>query len=126
LSPLILELQMFGWFVYKLMHIPSLEKLKVEWSSKTEKKTDKSGIRFDPAYVKRIIGNLINNAVQAMPNGGKLKINAYREGGAIAITVEELTEILSSLRDIKFSVKNREMENFQNRLPRAYYEYRQI
>jgi hypothetical protein len=30
----------------------------------------------DSAYMKRMLGNLINNAVQAMPNGGTLTINA--------------------------------------------------
>ena len=46
-------------------------------------------VMADSAYVKRIIGNLITNAVQAMPNGGKLLINAYNEAGNAVITVED-------------------------------------
>jgi signal transduction histidine kinase len=43
----------------------------------------------DSAYMKRILGNLISNAVQAMPNGGKLGIHAYREAEDIVVTVED-------------------------------------
>jgi PAS domain S-box-containing protein len=43
----------------------------------------------DSAYMKRIIGNLVANAVQAMPNGGELKICAYREEQDAVITVED-------------------------------------
>ena len=46
-------------------------------------------ITGDSAYLKRIIGNLVTNAVQAMPNGGKLKIHAYKEGEDAVITVED-------------------------------------
>ena len=41
----------------------------------------------DPTLLKRILSNLINNAVQAMPNGGDLKIQARRESGEVVITV---------------------------------------
>ena len=41
----------------------------------------------DHAYVQRILGNLVSNSVQAMPNGGKLTINAQREIDDIVITV---------------------------------------
>ena len=43
----------------------------------------------DPAYLKRILGNLINNAVQAMPNGGKLTINATTKDNNTIITVQD-------------------------------------
>jgi signal transduction histidine kinase len=46
-------------------------------------------VMADSAYVKRIMGNLVTNAVQAMPNGGKLLINAYNEAGNAVITVED-------------------------------------
>jgi signal transduction histidine kinase len=39
--------------------------------------------------VKRIVGNLISNAVQAMPNGGKLTINATNQAGNAVITVAD-------------------------------------
>jgi PAS domain S-box-containing protein len=44
-------------------------------------------VMVDPAYMRRILGNLIFNAVQAMPDGGKLKICAFREDQNVAITV---------------------------------------
>jgi PAS domain S-box-containing protein len=43
----------------------------------------------DSTYMKRILGNLISNAVQAMPNGGKLNIHAYGEEQNVVITVED-------------------------------------
>ena len=43
----------------------------------------------DPAFMKRILGNLVFNAVQAMPDGGELKIRAYREAREAVITVED-------------------------------------
>jgi len=46
-------------------------------------------VMTDSAYVKRILGNLVNNAVQAMPNGGTLKIQVYRERDDLILTVED-------------------------------------
>jgi signal transduction histidine kinase len=43
----------------------------------------------DSAFVQRILSNLVNNAVQAMPNGGKLTVHAYCEGKDNVITVED-------------------------------------
>ena len=37
----------------------------------------------------RILGNLITNAVQAMPNGGKLTINAIAKSNSTVITVRD-------------------------------------
>ena len=50
---------------------------------------DAKKMMADSAYMKRIIGNLVSNAVQAMPNGGKLTLRAYREASDIVITVED-------------------------------------
>jgi signal transduction histidine kinase len=50
---------------------------------------DAKKVMADSAYMKRIMGNLISNAVQAMPDGGKLAIRAYREVGDVVITVED-------------------------------------
>jgi PAS domain S-box-containing protein len=43
----------------------------------------------DPDLLKRILNNLISNAVQAMPKGGKLAVLAYREAGDTVITVQD-------------------------------------
>ncbi len=43
----------------------------------------------DATYLKRIIANLVGNAIQAMPNGGKLTIAAYQNKDRIAITISD-------------------------------------
>ncbi len=43
----------------------------------------------DPTLIKRIIGNLVNNAVQAMPDRGNLEIKACRESDEVVITVQD-------------------------------------
>jgi signal transduction histidine kinase len=45
----------------------------------------------DPDYLKRIISNLVLNAVQAMPNGGTLTVNSIRDkqSGELVLTVED-------------------------------------
>ncbi len=43
----------------------------------------------DPDLLKRILSNLVNNAVQAMPEGGKLALRTYREEDDFVITVQD-------------------------------------
>jgi len=43
----------------------------------------------DSTFMNRIMANLVNNAVQAMPNGGKLSIKAYKEANDIVIDVTD-------------------------------------
>ena len=45
----------------------------------------------DSAYINRIMYNLVTNAVQAMPKGGKLTIRVYKdkETEEAVITVED-------------------------------------
>lgn len=50
---------------------------------------DASRVIADPSLLKRILTNLVNNAVQAMPDGGKLTIRTYRDGCHIVLTVED-------------------------------------
>ena len=50
---------------------------------------DAKRVTADPNLLKRIIGNLVSNAVQAMPDGGKLNINSYQEPGDTIITVQD-------------------------------------
>jgi signal transduction histidine kinase len=44
-------------------------------------------IETDPTLIKRILTNLINNAIQAMPKGGNLELMACIKEGKAVITV---------------------------------------
>jgi signal transduction histidine kinase len=46
-------------------------------------------IKADHSYLQRILINLSNNAIQAMPNGGKLTISATCDNGKATITVQD-------------------------------------
>jgi PAS domain S-box-containing protein len=61
------------------------ENIKVQ--VKVQKKAET--IMADPDILKRSLGNLFTNAVQAMPEGGRLSIQAYREGTDAVITVAD-------------------------------------
>jgi two-component system CheB/CheR fusion protein len=43
----------------------------------------------DESMLQRILSNLVNNAVQAMPNGGKLTLSAQEEAGNTVIEVKD-------------------------------------
>ena len=43
----------------------------------------------DSTFINRIMNNLVNNAVQAMPNGGKLCVHVYREANETVIKVKD-------------------------------------
>ena len=43
----------------------------------------------DSAFINRIMYNLVNNAVQAMPKGGKLNIHVYKEANDVIISVKD-------------------------------------
>ncbi len=43
----------------------------------------------DPALLNRALSNLISNSVQAMPEGGKLYVHAFKDGNDTVITVED-------------------------------------
>ena len=51
--------------------------------------TEVAKIVADAAFIRRILGNLISNAVQAMPQGGKLSITAQKELNDIVIKVKD-------------------------------------
>jgi PAS domain S-box-containing protein len=55
--------------------------IEVDWKARR--------VMADSAFVKRILGNLVNNAVQAMPNGGKLTIQTRRDAEDVILTVED-------------------------------------
>jgi PAS domain S-box-containing protein len=57
----------------------------------------------DESYIQRILINLSNNAIQAMPEGGKLTINAAIKKGKAVITVQDNGEgIPENVRDRLF------------------------
>jgi signal transduction histidine kinase len=43
----------------------------------------------DYSMLKRALSNLVHNAVQAMPKGGKLTISAYKKNGNVFFSVED-------------------------------------
>ncbi len=43
----------------------------------------------DATFINRILYNLVTNAVQAMPNGGELKIHASKEANDVIMTVKD-------------------------------------
>jgi PAS domain S-box-containing protein len=49
-------------------------------------------LKADQSYLQRILTNLANNAIQAMPNGGKLTIAASSKNGKATITVQDTGE----------------------------------
>jgi signal transduction histidine kinase len=59
----------------------------VKVSAKVE--TEARKIVSDSTYISRIMYNLVNNAVQAMPKGGKLIIHAYKEAKDVVISVKD-------------------------------------
>ncbi len=74
---------------------------------------DNAGTVFaDPALLKRILDNLITNALQAMPNGGKLNVAATKQTNNIMISVEDSgvgipDEIKSKLFTPMFTTKSK-------------------
>ncbi|MDD1726081.1 MAG: PAS domain S-box protein, partial [Euryarchaeota archaeon] len=57
----------------------------------------------DPHFLHRVFANLILNAIQAMPGGGKLNVSAFSEDGAIAVCVSDTgTGIQEDFKDKLF------------------------
>ena len=50
---------------------------------------DARRVLVDSTFINRIMYNLVNNAVQAMPEGGQLTIRAYKEGNDTVLTVSD-------------------------------------
>ncbi len=77
----------------KLLFRELLAKNKLPENVKVTVKVDDQArkVLADSAYINRIMYNLVTNAVQAMPNGGKLTIHAFKNQKAdeIVITVAD-------------------------------------
>jgi signal transduction histidine kinase len=46
-------------------------------------------IKADPTFIRRALTNLVNNAIQAMPDGGKLEVAGYTHDGFVSLTVAD-------------------------------------
>jgi signal transduction histidine kinase len=46
-------------------------------------------LKTDPTFLRRIITNLITNAIQAMPNGGKLTIDANGNDKVVVMSIQD-------------------------------------
>jgi len=69
----------------------ALSKVKIPGNIKVMVRLDKTvpRLKIDPAQMRRVYVNLITNAVQAMPEGGKLTITSRRKGDYIEVGVQD-------------------------------------
>jgi signal transduction histidine kinase len=51
--------------------------------------TDARNVVADSTFINRIMYNLVNNAIQAMPKGGQLFIHVYKESNDVVISVKD-------------------------------------
>jgi PAS domain S-box-containing protein len=73
---------------------------------------DARKIGTDSYYINRIMYNLVTNSIQAMPSGGKLTIQAYREENDVVINVKDTgvgipKEIQSKMFTAMFTTKSK-------------------
>jgi signal transduction histidine kinase len=68
---------------FSKIHIPP----NIRVSSRIEK--DAKTVVADPDILKRILANLLMNAVQAMPDGGKLTVHTYKAADGVAVDVKD-------------------------------------
>jgi len=68
--------------VFQTINIPKKIAVKINIQNVSE-------IRTDSTFIKRVLTNLTNNALQSMPNGGTLTLAAYKKETATVITVSD-------------------------------------
>ncbi len=85
LKPSIQEINLFELIEGTLLTINIPNRIEVTTDVKPKAKT----LKTDVAYLRRILTNLMTNAVQAMPNEGKLTINVLKKKYKTVITVQD-------------------------------------
>ncbi len=80
--------------IFQTMKVPSNVTLKIDVQ-------DASKIQTDPTLIRRALTNLVNNAIQAMPDGGILQIKAAKTGRRVII------EVADTGKGIPEEIKNR-------------------
>jgi len=68
--------------VFNAIALPDTIRLKVAADDNLELKTD-------PTFVRRAVTNLVNNAIQAMPDGGELGLAAHKQDECVVICVSD-------------------------------------
>jgi signal transduction histidine kinase len=73
---------------------------------------EETKIRADAYYLNRILYNLVTNAIQAMPEGGKLTITAKREGSDTVLAVADTgvgipKEVQAKMFAVMFTTKSK-------------------
>ena len=68
--------------VFKTISIPN--KIQLSFNLKPLPK-----LTVDPIFLQRALTNLVNNAIQAMPNGGKLVISGSTQDGFVCLTIAD-------------------------------------
>jgi len=70
--------------VLEALNIPNGVTVEMQWAEYFPQ------IKADPQLLKRVLFNLVTNALQAMPNGGNLTITAYgNRSGNVSISVQD-------------------------------------
>jgi signal transduction histidine kinase len=89
---------------------PEAERMRV--TVREECPRDLPEIKADPAMLRQALLNLALNAIQAMPNGGTLRIACHAERGSVEIDVEDTgvgiaPEHLQRIFDLYFTTKEK-------------------
>jgi two-component system NtrC family sensor kinase len=68
-------------------------------------------ILADPHQIHQVLVNLVANAIQAMPTGGQLRLEAYAEAGGVVLAVEDegvgmTAQVLQNIFDPFFTTKD--------------------
>jgi PAS domain S-box-containing protein len=85
LKPTISEVDLEGLIEEVLFKADLPENVKASCQVEADVKV----LMSDAALLERVLGNLISNAVQAMPKGGELSVHAFRDVGDMVIAVQD-------------------------------------